>query len=124
MGYEFNSDQLAWLDALESGNYQQCKRRLHDGVGYCCLGVACSLLLGKPNNQHGLYTWGRHYTYAHPDVVKRLRLVDGKGSIKGREGKISGRSCFISLADANDINGLSFSEIASFIRANPEKVFL
>ena len=28
-----------WLDALRSGEYEQCKSKLHDGEGFCCLGV-------------------------------------------------------------------------------------
>lgn len=36
-----------WIDALESGNYQQCRGRLHDGKGYCCLGVLC-VVAGAP----------------------------------------------------------------------------
>ena len=28
-----------WLDALRSGEYEQCKGKLHDGEGFCCLGV-------------------------------------------------------------------------------------
>jgi hypothetical protein len=30
---------MAWADALESGEYTQCRRLLFDGDGYCCLGV-------------------------------------------------------------------------------------
>lgn len=28
-----------WVDALRSGEYEQCQFVLHDGKGYCCLGV-------------------------------------------------------------------------------------
>ena len=35
-----------WLVALRSGKYKQCKGQLHNGEGFCCLGVlldACVL---------------------------------------------------------------------------------
>jgi len=35
-----------WIDALESGQYEQASETLHEDTvfgGYCCLGVACSL---------------------------------------------------------------------------------
>ncbi len=30
-----------WIEALESGKYNQCLGVLHNGTGYCCLGVLC-----------------------------------------------------------------------------------
>lgn len=33
-----------WVDALRSGEFEQCHGKLHDGIGYCCLGVACKIL--------------------------------------------------------------------------------
>ena len=38
------NEQRAWIDALRSGQYQQCKGALYDGHGYCCLGVAAKTL--------------------------------------------------------------------------------
>ncbi len=32
-----------WIAALRSGEYKQCKNKLTDGVGYCCLGVLCDI---------------------------------------------------------------------------------
>ena len=32
-------DLLQWVKALLSGNYEQCQARLHDGGGFCCIGV-------------------------------------------------------------------------------------
>lgn len=32
-----------WIKALESGNYSQARRVLHDGEGFCCLGVLCDI---------------------------------------------------------------------------------
>ena len=36
-----------WLEALRSGEYSQCKSRLHEpNVGYCCLGVFAKVNFG------------------------------------------------------------------------------
>jgi hypothetical protein len=29
-----------WIAALRSGQYQQCRERMHENGGHCCLGVA------------------------------------------------------------------------------------
>lgn len=51
---KINTDVLrTWVDALRSGEYLQTTGKLHDSVGYCCLGVACEL---APNT-----TWGPGY---------------------------------------------------------------
>lgn len=39
-------DKTKWLEALRSGEYKQCASTLHDGVGYCCLGVLEKVLSG------------------------------------------------------------------------------
>lgn len=37
---EQSANRKIWIDALKSGEYKQCKNQLHNGEGYCCLGVA------------------------------------------------------------------------------------
>lgn len=44
----------AWLEALRSGNYSQTRHRLQDEDGYCCLGVACEIVI--PKNLQVRYT--------------------------------------------------------------------
>jgi hypothetical protein len=36
-----------WINALRSGKYQQTQGALQDFDGYCCLGVACKVLIPK-----------------------------------------------------------------------------
>lgn len=45
---EIRANRLKWLEALESGEYQQTHGHgLRDkGGGYCCLGVACEVMGG------------------------------------------------------------------------------
>ena len=33
----------AWVEALESGKYDQTTGTLHDSAGFCCLGVLCDV---------------------------------------------------------------------------------
>jgi len=35
-----------WVDALESGDWDQTTVCLHDGSGYCCIGVYAKVVLG------------------------------------------------------------------------------
>lgn len=48
-----------WVAALRSGQYQQTKQKLNDGVGYCCLGVACELsgITRKKHEEYDETTW-------------------------------------------------------------------
>lgn len=36
-------NQQKWINALKSGEYEQCDGSLEDSNGYCCLGVACKV---------------------------------------------------------------------------------
>lgn len=60
----------AWLDALNFRKYRQTRGELQNSDGYCCLGVACRVLVpdyevdvdtyllgGIPNIAHGAPTW-------------------------------------------------------------------
>ena len=40
-------DLKKWIAALRSGKYSQTKEYLQDSRGYCCLGVACEILIPK-----------------------------------------------------------------------------
>lgn len=79
-----------WIEALQSGKYQQCTRALCDReeapTQYCCLGVLWDLE-GRPDNLTAL--WAKHV-----------------GMNKGR------------LIKMNDDQGRSFAEIADYIEQN------
>ena len=50
-----NSIKQRWVEALRSGNYKQVKYRLKGyteggDVGYCCLGVFCSIMGKEPES--------------------------------------------------------------------------
>lgn len=45
-GTEINETEFKqWLEALRSGEFKQTKETLQDNEGYCCLGVACKVLI-------------------------------------------------------------------------------
>jgi hypothetical protein len=102
--------QTKWLDALESGEYEQTfKGALQDGDGYCCLGVANAVCELKESNEFSLET-----TY------DKLGLHDEVGTFVTVPAT---KFDYSYLTGMNDVGRFSFEKIAGFIRANPEKVF-
>ena len=127
--YKFNQSQLKWLEALESGKYKRCTSELchieNSKCSFCCLGVASELFCKKVDildiEDLNYRTYENEGTYAPPSVVKKLRLNDEFGSIKVEN--IKGyRKEDDTLAQFND-SGMSFKEIAVFIRKHPKQVF-
>lgn len=49
----------AWVEALRSGEYEQCYDALSDGKGFCCLGVLCELAVKQGVIRHPTYN-GEH----------------------------------------------------------------
>lgn len=109
---KLNEFQTKWLEALESGEYDQCKNQLYDkDRGYCCLGIAEKLRdpdmhllkhsseIGTPSNQ----------------TTSELNLFSPIGLLKDPN--------YNSLTDLNDDHDFSFNEIAEYIREAPWKVF-
>jgi hypothetical protein len=97
-----------WAEDLEQ-NPPQCQGRLHDGVGYCCLGRLCVL-----------------YNREHPENPAPLagnflplEVVDwaGCGSLFGP--KLGSGVLIVAYGpDLNDAGGMSFPEIAKRIRTH------
>lgn len=106
---EFTSLQLQWLEALESGEYQQGREMLRCGSVYCCLGVAEHLIDAESPHLRRV---------ALPDEsVDLLHLRDDKGALFQR---FEGCRC---LAAMNDSSRCTFAQIAAFIREHPWQVF-
>lgn len=95
---EFKRD---WVAALRSGEYAQGQEELYDGSHYCCLGVAARLA-GVPDSI--LRSDGNDQFLFELEVDPSI-----KGLTRGLQ---------YHLAEMNDVAGMSFPEIATFIEEN------
>jgi hypothetical protein len=116
---------MTWLAALRSGKYKQAKGTLQNENGYCCLGVACEILIpedkqeksfmdkyliGKmPISQTNSPLWLRNlnYDFSKRANVELTQLNDGAN---------------LEYVDAYDIETsetqtLTFEEIADVLEA-------
>ena len=84
-----------WISALRGGEYQQCRGKLHDGVGYCCLGVLAKIA---------------------PAPFIKLAELDTIGW-RGEEHYHIGEEERIKLEIMND-EGMGFQQIADYIEKN------
>lgn len=75
--------QLEWLEALESGKFEQGQTCLKKDNKFCCLGVACELsgITAIPAARHGVvryeYLGERHYL--PKEIVDRLKFRSNQG---------------------------------------------
>lgn len=97
-----------WVDALRSGEYEQCKDSLHNGVGYCCLGVA-GICAGIDKDE--LLMKIRFCRYEDPVLLKTdlIPIQLCFQSVNGLD---------VKLSDLNDLLGKNFCEIADWIEEN------
>lgn len=117
-----NDNVKRWVDALRSDAYEQARRVLYNGRGYCCLGVACKLYgeehgveFGPPKGINFRHAFLGSEILLPPEVEEWLGLREGDGSFAdGDDVK--------SLAELND-TGSSFAEIADVIEAAPPGLF-
>lgn len=124
--FPFTELQLAWLDALESGEYKQGEGCLRQEVAsgefeYCCLGVAAELMGGEWERDYHMEPFklkGSNLLSSLPyEMWLELKLYHNQGGVAA--GQSEARK---SLAYLND-SGYSFKEIAALLRTNPEKYF-
>lgn len=114
-----------WVGALRSGEYQQCSRRLHNGRGYCCLGVA-EILSGSEfasDDQGTYFIDGKSESdYLTEETMQAIGVGYYNGSIEcGKDPILVGGKFYVCLSDAND-DGRTFAEIADAIEANWERL--
>jgi hypothetical protein len=134
-----NENAKTWINALKSGEFKQTRHLLtrlsSDGsqvVGHCCLGVACELAMrsgvslqatdiagsadqGVANASCRVYNNCK--TALPQEVQDWLGLKDRVGSISAIRTNDAR-----SLANMNDF-GIPFSQIADFIKSEPEGLF-
>ncbi len=99
-----NEERLAkWVAALRSGEYTQARGTLRtEDDKFCCLGVLCNLV-----NPKSWLKVGGGYVYQNVEQIMPLSTAtEGSVGVIGR------------LIDMNDIDKLSFDEIADWIETN------
>ncbi len=103
-----------WCKALESGEYAQTEGMLHDATGYCCLGVLCDLYAKQtgaewvPGEGDNLEMYGADESL--PSKVMAWAGLKNPNPLVNVGGEIE------SLATLNDEEGMTFPEIAKYIR--------
>lgn len=119
--------QLAWVKALESGKYQQCRATLFNGEGYCCLGLACRVKGMRPRkcSYTGSYLFGKESCGLPSAATKHFAFRTDGGKIDREKMPTSLRRAVpvAGLIRLNDAHGWSFKRIAAFIRKCPQAVF-
>ena len=106
-----------WIEALESGKYQQTTGRLYDGKGYCCLGVLCDVLGCTFEHVSGIGYYIQDVSGVDTAILPKTVMEEaGMKSTIGDTYRIeNGTSYYTSLVKLND-SGKTFPEIAQHIR--------
>jgi hypothetical protein len=114
--------QQHWVDALRSGEYEQCEGGLRNKKDKrCCLGVLTQLYIDDGHELRASYSnvWGKweygenkERNYLLPEVTKWAGLANNAGGYQNR-----------ALTDDND-SGKTFAEIADIIEANADTLFI
>jgi hypothetical protein len=121
---ERRANRAAWAAELRSGKYPQIRGQLHDGVGYCCLGVACAMrlepkLVREASTEFGaVYEFDGEGAVLHYSVKEWLGIVDFAGTYIDADGQ------YQSLTGDNDHRRFTFAQIADIIEAEPEGLFI
>ncbi len=109
-----------WLEALRSGEYEQCTGNLHlKDDGFCCLGVLCDLVGGDRWKDYG-EGWKNNamtfisihdpdeYSYIPSSIVEVVGLTSGDPVVKDSSNYEA------TLSSLND-SDYGFDEIADII---------
>lgn len=113
-----NPNAQKWVEALESGEFEQGKRKLQTGDAFCCLGVACVVYERETgerltrNSIGSIYGTTLNTSVGGGDVREWLGLRKHHGAFDGGI-----------LIDLND-KGKTFPEIAAIIRSEPKGLFV
>ena len=97
-----------WIMALRSGEYKQTRGRLEDDLGFCCLGLACKILIPEKHLvlNHAEFIFGV-YPARQTNAPKWLNEINVDFEVK--------TSTY--LAELNDTKKFTFDEIADCLEA-------
>jgi hypothetical protein len=99
-----------WMQALRSGKYDQVQGRLQVGSGFCCLGVACEVLI--PDHYKEKYPYNQELKGGTPD--RQLNAPSWLKDINDDFGMLVREE---SISTMNDRLKMSFEEIADVLEA-------
>lgn len=106
-----------WIEALESGKYQQTTKVLCKNDAYCCLGVLTELAIkdgldiSKEIHPHGIW-YGGYRTFLPEKVVEWAGMKSQDGHYQN----------YTRCLSADNDSGSSFKEIAKIIREHQEEL--
>jgi hypothetical protein len=109
-----NDNMKMVLKALRSGEYKQTKEALQDKNGYCCLGVMCAVF-EKESGRTLRKEDDTGYIYGGD-----LDNQDGVQRWVGLQNCLGGSHSKFTLAELNDEEDYTFSQIADFIESEPQ----
>lgn len=122
-----NKNAQTWVDTLRAGIYKQGKGYLKVEDTYCCLGVACELAIkdGIPVNvKTGTNSNGNNITYFCGEKFYLPEVVRNWLGLKDKTGNWThGQNVDANVAHMNDEERKSFTEIATFVEQNADKLF-
>jgi hypothetical protein len=117
MNETVKANRIAWLEALRSGKYEQGKEALEQDGKFCCLGVACKVLMdrGYPIDRRVDASGAAHYHYEGRSSSGILpRGVNRLLGIYSDCGYTKNEDYAPALTTMND-RGRTFAEIADAI---------
>jgi hypothetical protein len=122
-----NPNAELWIEALQSGKYNQCEGALQSEAGYCCLGVGAHICeqnstIRALRNDSGLLSGGA-LEFCNEPIKEWLGLLDGFGNTEPLPVGFQAAKmrCLTSMNDSGDFN---FSKIAEVLLDNPQYYFV
>lgn len=101
---------VKWIQALRSGEFNQAKGALETDNGYCCMGVACEILIPK---DYLTYPYGLKDQIYGNFPGYHLNAPQWLKSVNMCFENVTGKS----LSTLNDWEGYTFDEIADLLEA-------
>lgn len=98
-----------WVAALRSGEYKQGTGVLHNGEGYCCIGVFCEVSADP--------SWDGEYITGETEEGTITRMDNFLPYDVTQKYKLDKEILGV-LWRMNDCRGASFAEIADYIESN------
>lgn len=121
---EIRENRRIWIEALESGDYTQCREKLTDGTGYCCLGVAGVALGFEVSTEYDgddvSYEIDGNSGYLGCQVQRMLGFQTRIPSPIGGPTRNDWDSEPMSFVSINDQLRWSFDQIADLLREQPD----